>query len=64
MENSLGLLVRKYEETLAQLEENNEDYENLVGCSDEDYYSYGERNGAIEQLKKTIKDLREILRGD
>lgn len=64
MENSLGLLVRKYEEQLEGLEKYNRDYDELVGLSDEDYHSAGEISGKVEQLKRTISDLKEILRGD
>jgi len=60
----IGWLIKKYENRLAKLEELNKDYDELVGLSDEDYYSAGEINGKVLKLKEVIKDLQEINRGD
>ena len=55
-------LIEKYEKELEKLSPNERNYEELVGLSDEDFYSQGEINGTIKKIREIITDLVNLER--
>jgi len=51
-------LLEKYEGELSSIEMYEKEYSELVGLSDEDYYSAGELNGKIQVLRELVSDIQ------
>lgn len=52
-------LLAKYEKQLSSLEEHEQKYDDLVGLSDEDYYSAGQANGEMTVLREIVEDIQK-----
>lgn len=56
---SIEELLIQYEEELQEMEQYERDYDDLVGLSDEDFYSEGEKKGKLDMLRRVISDLQK-----
>jgi len=53
-------LIKKFEARLLELKEYNKKYDELVGLSDEDFYSAGQINGEANVLKQIVEYLEQL----